>query len=240
MTQGIKPVSLEMCASLAEQLAANPADAVHQLPLLRKWLRELPPAYAELVSRPEWNAASLWRNSIVIENLEPGEDRVEVVRSQRDLWIRGCVAQAIPSINPELEDPDSADELTEALAQLRLGACAPSSQFRSFFDFNIRLDGSMGFFSRGKSGGVEIGAEGAAGSAIRMAKMDWRLETNQNIEIRVRNRSEQFGFLSLNEDGEQRLGLALRAVYVTFWGVELRGGTHSGPLLGGGSIGPRL
>lgn len=234
----IEPRTLEQCASLAEELAANPAEAVHQLPLLRKWLRDLPPPRAQLLSRPEWNVASLWTNVAAFENVQVNEERIEIVRCQRDLWLRGCVATVIPAFQPG-EDPTSLEELITQVVSARSIINFSSRQFRQLFEMSLRLDGDLGFFSRGQSGEVMIGAEGATGTCERAAKMDWALTTNQHIEVRIRNNSLWIGG-SLLDFG----GIPIRAIFVAFWGVEQRGGygmMQGGrePLLGGGSLGER-
>ena len=225
-----KSTTLAECAALAERMAQNPAEAVHQMRTLAKLIHELPPYESQILSRPEWNASSLWTNTAVFQNIgadDPPE--TEIVRCQRDVWIRGVTATAIPVI-PGI-DPEDPDWITALLAIREL--CAHTSNLRNLFEFRIRLDGDRGFFSTGQSGETNIRAASAAGDGERLVKMDWRLETNQHIEVTMRNAFNSFQRLTEPLDIEIRLAL----VTISFWGEEIGGlrpgvGRWSGGLMG--------
>lgn len=205
---------------MAERMAANPAESVHQMRVLAKMLHEMPPHESVLLSRPEWNRATLWSSTAVFENLAPNQDDTQLVRSQRDLWLRGVAIQVVPQL-PLL--PPNGETLTDQILGSRLiAAMQPgTTNFRQFVEWTLRLDGDLGFFSTGQSGEAFINAMGAGGDGERSMPMDWRLWTNQHIEVTVRNVTQRL-FGPLVEE-EAAAGFPLRAVYVTFWGLEIGG-----------------
>ena len=78
--------TLDEIAALAEEMAANPTDALHQMRLLSKWLGAMPPPTSELMSPPAFKLTSLWTNAAVFENVGVDEVR-EGVEVRAQLWI---------------------------------------------------------------------------------------------------------------------------------------------------------
>lgn len=214
MSSNLRPPTLEQVATLAGEMASNPTDALHKMRMLAKWLGDLPPPQAELMSPPAFKHTSLWTNAAVFENVAPDEVREGVeVRSQRNLWIRGVVAQAIP-----LFDFDSQDQLSTFLEAQRVALCPNATNNRGLFELNYRLNGSQGFISQGRSRETFAPAVAITGDGVYQAPMDWKLETNDHIQVGIRNISQRRNSTPV---GDVDLALNLRLVVVAFWGVDM-------------------
>ncbi len=214
MSSNLQPPTLEQAAALAAEMAANPTDALHQMRLLAKWLGALPPPQAELMSPPAFKHTSLWTNAAVFENVAPDEVREGVeVRSQRNLWIRGVVAQAIP-----IFDFEDQDELTQFLAFQRIAQCPNGTNNRALFELNYRLNGSQGFISEGRARETFAPGVTITGDGLYQAPMDWKLETNDHIQVAIRNISQRRNSTPV---GSIDLAVPLRLVVVAFWGVDM-------------------
>lgn len=214
MSSNLRPPTLEQVATLAGEMASNPTDALHKMTMLAKWLGNLPPPQAELMSPPAFKHTSLWTNAAVFENVAPDEVREGVeVRSQRNLWIRGVVAQAIP-----IFDFEDQDELTNFLAFQRIAFCPNARNYRGLFELNYRLNGSQGFISQGRSRETFAPAVTITGDGVYSAPMDWKLQTNDHIQVGIRNISQRRNSTPV---GSQDLAVSLRIVVVSFWGVDL-------------------
>lgn len=216
MSGNLQPPTLEQIARLAGEMAANPTDALHQMRMLAKWLGAMPPPQAELMSPPAFKHTSLWTNAAVFENVAPDEVREGVeVRCQRDLWIRGVVAQAIPVF--ENFDLDQ-DTLTNSLLLNRVTFCPNAANYRGLFELNYRLNGSQGFISQGRSREAFAPAVAITGDGLYQAPMDWKLETNDHIQVSIRNTSQRRNSTPV---GSLDTAQTLRLVVVSFWGVDM-------------------
>ncbi len=213
------PSSLNEAIALADRMAANPADAVSMADTLVSVIERLPPPSSALLSRPLFQRASLWSLGVSFENVLPnGEAPPEVILCQHDVWIRGVSICVIPQVTL----PQSANlaDLTARLRLFREACITQGTNNRGLVEANWRVDARQGFISEGQA---EILAPGTliAGDGFWSAPLDWRLQKDQTIEVRIRSRMNQLFPLSLgaNFTDAQRV---LRWVTVVFWAEELR------------------
>lgn len=214
------PSSLDEAIALADRIAANPAEGIKLADMLADTVDRLPPEAADILSRPFFERASLWTLATSFEGvLADGEAPPQTILCQHDVWIRGVVAVSIPLIGL-VSDPSIAD-LIEQLQLFRDGCATQGANNRGLFETNWRVDARQGFISQGQS---EILGPAAlvAGDGFWAAPLDWRLQKDQTIEVRVTSRMREFFPQTLGSTFPDNTFRILRWVVVAFWAEELR------------------
>jgi hypothetical protein len=217
MTQQ-RPLTKQDVITVARRMAGNPADSVTLASQLAEMIRALPPDSAEVLSRQVFDRASLWTLGVSFENVDPsgGEVPPQEIRIPHDMWIRGVVGQAYLKLGSTDSDSGDIFEKVEALALVRNTI---GTNGRGFFESNWRLDGKQGFISSGQS---EILAPASVimGDGFFVADMDWQLQKNQVIEVRLRSRVNALfpPNMETSFSAEEKI---LRWVTVNFWCEEL-------------------
>jgi hypothetical protein len=207
--------TLDDAIALAERMAQNPADAVTLAGQLAELVQSLPPGRSELLSRPAFERASLWSLATSFENIALGaEVGPQIIRCQRDVWIRGVQIQAY--VQP------LADLVADYLAKLRVleRTCRTTGDnWRGAIEANWRLDAKQGFISTGQA---EILGRGTlvAGDGFWNAPLDWRLQKDQVIEVRVRNVLDRLIPVGAS-DVLVAADYTIRWCVVSFWAEEL-------------------
>lgn len=211
----------ELRAVLSEA-AQTPSQAAAMADLVPDLIRRLPPERAELATRDMFHLGTDTELLAVFQNVSPSTGTAnatpEVIEIPYDIWIRGCAGYALNQLpGPELEGVDL--NTIQGIAQGRGNALAQlGSGGRPFFEVNWRLDGKQGFVQRGASGEIFANATGVVGTGKHPAAMDWQLQKDQTIEVRIRNIVDQFlppaqpGFALTDE---------LFLVVVVFYGLRL-------------------
>ena len=213
-----KPLTTQDVVTVARRMAQNPADSVTLASQLGEMIRALPPDSAEILSRYAFQRASLWTLGVSFENVDPngGEVPPQEIRIPHDMWIRGVVGQAYLKLGAA---DSSASYLTGKAEILRFSAQTLGPNGLGLFESNWRLDGKQGFISSGQS---EILAPGTTimGDGFFVADMDWQLQKNQVIEVRLRSRVNALYPPNMAQpfSPEERI---LRWVTVNFWCEEL-------------------
>ena len=210
--------TLQDAIALAQRMAANPADSVVLAGQLADVIAGLPPSSGELLSRPVFDRASLWSLAAIFQNVEAdGEPPPQVIRCQHDVWIRGVQIQAYPKWIGDSEDVNLA--LQKILGN-RLAFGNETTNGRYFVEANWRLDARQGFIS---SGQAEILAPGdlVAGDGVWQAPMDWKLQKDQTIEVRIRSRMNEIFPPLLDPETFNASDRILALVAVVFWAEEL-------------------
>lgn len=213
------PSSLDEAIALADRMAANPTDAVSMADMLVSVIERLPPEAAALLSRPFFQRASLWSLGVSFEGVLPdGEAPPQTILCQHDVWIRGVTACVIPLV--ALPAQSTISDLLDRLLLFRTACVTTGSNNRGLIEANWRVDARQGFISEGQS---EILGPGAliAGDGFWSAPLDWRLQKDQTIEVRLRSRMNEFfpQTLGANVTDAERV---LRWVTIVFWAEELR------------------
>ena len=213
MPNGPSPTSIAQVRQLAQQMANNPADAVALGAQLGSLIRDLPPDRATLLSRPHFERATLWVYGVSFENVEiasASEAPPQIIRLQHDIWLRGIEAQVI------LKHEDSETLEFFKLAQLSFG-----TNNRAFVECNWRVDARQGFVSDGQAEILQD-ALSITGDGQFSAAIDWRLQKDQTIEVRLRSKLlELLGPANVGEDGPFE-DMRMRWAVITFWGEALR------------------
>lgn len=203
------PASYAEARALAERMAASPADAVSFAGKLAELVQNLPPQKSELLSRYIFDRPGLWTLVASFENVETGpEAPPQIIRIQHDVWIRGVVGVAIP----QLPIP-SPDDFGLMLSQ----QCRFTTNNRDKFECNWRIDARQGFVGTG-AGEILAPATLVTGDGFYVAPLDWRLQKDQYIEVRLRSRFPEFIPAGLVQDPD---ALVLRWALVCFWAEEL-------------------
>ena len=203
--------SLQEAIALAQRMASNPADSVTLAGQLVDVLSGLPPAAGELLSRPFFERASLWTLGCSFENVGPtDEPPPQVIRCQHDVWIRGIVGQAYVRQGQPNQEPD------DVIASLQFLRNMGGTNGRGLFEANFRLDGLQGFVSSGQS---EILLPGTLllGDGMWFAPMDWKLQKDQAIEVRLRSLVGELGLSAFLAPDP----ILLRWATINFWAEEL-------------------
>lgn len=219
-----RPSTLSEVRTLAEQMASSTVDAVQMPGQLLAMVNALGPFRAETLSRYRFDRASLWTLGVSFEHVLPDEEAPsKVIRFNRDVWIRGVQAQAYEQLEPASSGQPDIDDL---LTTLELWKCIGSS--RNTFETAWRIDDRQGFITQGQS---EILAPAAtvAGDGFFPVPLDWKLEREQSIEVRLRSRMLSiFPSTGPNkvvfDGGTTALPASwrvLRWVVVTFWAEEI-------------------
>ena len=209
----MRPSSLDEAAALAERMAANPADAVSLAGKLQELIRNLPPERGELMSRTRFERSALWTLIASFENVDPALPEIgpSIVTCQHDVWIRGVQGIAIWEVPEGAGGLSLLNEL-DAIAQR-----TPNGL--SLFEANWRINAKQGFISNGNS---EVLAPAAldCGDGFFSAPLDWRLQKDDTIEVRIRSRMADF--IPSDFAAAQVVTPFLRWAVVTFWAEELR------------------
>jgi len=209
---GVRAPTLEDLQALLQR-AQGAADSVALTSEVVELIQALPPPQSEILSRPFYERGSLWTLGVSFENVAPDDvPTPQNVLMPHDMWIRGVVAQAYWK-NPA---PDVGGALVPALVQ-RLAPIQPNN--RGLFEVGWRIDARQGFISSGQAE-INASAQLVAGDGQWAAPMDWRLEKNQTVEVRLRSRMRDFIPLGLPDTTDD--ARILRWVVVAFWGEELR------------------
>lgn len=213
----MKPTSLAEVRAVLQRMNGNAADAVALATNLPDLVSRLEPPSARLMSRPSFERATLWTYSAQFEDIEPGQEAPpEVIRVQRDLWVRGVDCQVL--WGPPLAQADIGSYVELWSIMKTLFSNAPNA--RQLVELNWRVDARQGFISTGTSETLER-ASLIAGDGVFSAPLDWRLQKDQTIEVRCRSLIEDVfpaaGFPTLANAG----GLVIRWVVVSFWGEGL-------------------
>lgn len=214
------PSSIDEALALSERMAANPADAVGMASQLADVLDRLPPEAATLLSRPAFQRATLWTLGVSFENVLPdGEAPPQTILCQHDVWIRAVVMQAIPKFVED--DQGSLVNLIRKLRLFREACTCQGTNGRFLTDVNWRVDARQGFISQGQA---EILAPGTivTGDGFYVAPLDWRLQKQQTIEVRLRSRMRDFLPDTIDPNIITDADRELRWVTVNFWAEELR------------------
>jgi len=210
------PTTIQQAVSLAQRMAGDPSAAVALASQLADLIDRLPPPAGELLSRPVFERATLYTEVLSFENIKPGSlSPIQSIRCQRDLWIRGVSAQAYPSLTAP-----SAEALFAKL--LILNAFSRTSNGRSLFEVNWRLEGTQGFISKGVEGEILAPAATVTSNGFFHAPLDWQLQTNDTIQVRIRNAARDLFPATLPDEIFSDAELTLRWIVVTFWAEEPR------------------
>lgn len=210
----MRPIELEDLRAVLQKMSGSAADAVALAKTVPDMLRRLPPPAAQLMSRPHFERATLWSYVADFEDVRPdGETTPQVIRIQKDCWIRGVQVQVYAGF--PIEDPDLVN-LVGLWATLQGLSDAYGNNNRALVELNWRIDSAQGFISTGTSETLERAAL-IAGDGQFSAALDWRLQTEQTIEVRCRSLIRDFFPVALLSDAEA----TLRWVVVTFWGEQL-------------------
>jgi hypothetical protein len=208
------PIQLSDVHSLLRQMLASPSDMVRESATLRDMVRNLPPEQAELLSRYRFDRGTL--QAYVANFFDVAQDRqnyVETIRIPHDAWIRGVQAHAVVALDEE----ETEQEGTVSAWEQRRAVCRPyGTGFRALFDVNWRLNSRQGFVTDG-SGEVLAPATLVAGDGIHSVPMDWRLQKEDTIKVRVRNRTLQV----FPAGCANVLAPAIPWIAVVFWAEEL-------------------
>jgi len=218
------PESLSDLLARVQAAAASGANAVAHMAGIAKSLRELPPPDGALMTRNAWERATLFSWAGVIEDLAIDEERTFTIEAPHDLWIRGVVAGCIPNLAVLDESPE---DLIEIFAPLRQSG----TNYRALFDYQFRLDGRIGFQSRGTAAAFAP-TPPTTGDGTYIQPMDWRIQRDQALQVTIRNRTAPL-FAGVNPPIP---GLELRLVTLVFWCIQLNG--MGAGIYGGSSLGP--
>jgi hypothetical protein len=220
MPGALLPVSLSDVRLMAERMASSASDAVALSSDFGALVSRLGPERGELLSRYRFERASLWSLGVSFENVPP--DAVppqKVIRCNRDMWVRGVVAQAYThlAIAPSDDAVDPELEMWQALGSSR-----------NLFDALWRLNSIQGFINAGGQENAPIEAlEPAAtitGDGFFFVPLDWRLEREQTIEVTVRSRMLSVlpaGMVFATDVELPDILRTLRWIVVSFWCEEI-------------------
>ncbi len=213
----LTPTSLQSVLSQALQMLQSPADLVTQAGYLRELVRGLPPDQAELLSRPAFERAglvSLCANFFDVP--EGAETTPQTIRIPYDCWIRGVEALAITQIN---------EETVRAVGNLLLPTQERSAwirygtNMRGIFEVNWKLNGKQGFISTGLAE-ILAPATLVTGDGHWSVPLDWQLQQEDEIAVRVRNRIDRFmPATCVNQPVETTIPW----VAVVFWAEDVSG-----------------
>lgn len=218
----MKHTTLSELRGVLEQAAQTPSQAAAMADLVPELVRGLPPDRAELSSRQKYHLGSDTVLLAHFEHVKPSGgasiDSPQVIEVPYDMWIRGCVAYSvaqIPGPNESVVDLPTMEGFADLQDKFaRLGACG-----RYQFDLNWRLDAKQGFVQRGASGEILANATSITGTGTFPAAMDWQLQKNQTIEVRIRNVYDRLLGDAVNPP--IALTSELRLVVVAFYGLRI-------------------
>lgn len=213
----IAPIRLQDVYSLIQSMIRSPADQVRLASQLRSMVQALPPERGELISRGKFARCGLWSYvANFFDVAQTGEPPVQVIRVPHDSWIRSVHAFALV----EYDDPYVQQwDLQVAAEQRNLLHEATGTNFRGLIETNWRINSQQGFVSTGTSE-ILSPATLVAGDGQHGADLDWRLQQEDTIEVRCRNRVNEV--LTLNDNPRNvAINRTLPWVCVVFWAEEL-------------------
>lgn len=220
MPNGITPSSYDEAIALADRMASNPVEATTHAQALVDILERLPPDSAELLSRYVFERSSLWTLGVSFENVDPdGEAPTQNILCQHDVWIRGVVMTVIPKLRAD-QGSGIATFIASRLQVLRAACLSQGTNGRFLAEVNWRVDSRQGFIQEGQS---EILGPGTlvAGDGFWYAPLDWRLQKDQTISVRLASRMRNFFPDTLDPAVYDDTDRILRWVTVNFWAEEL-------------------
>lgn len=210
----LAPIRLQDVHSLLQQMIHSPADQVRLAAQVSELVRNLPPERGELLSRYQFDRPGLcsyvanWFN--VEQDRDPGP---EIVRIPHDAWIRGVTAFALVALDETQTETagflPAAQQRKAAIETSGVGA-------RGLFDVSWRINSKQGFISSGASE-LEAPATLVTGDGQWAAALDWRLQQEDTIKVRVRNRIRRM-FPALCVTTIDR---TIPWICVTFWAEPL-------------------
>jgi len=182
-----KPPTLGQVRALIGQMLGSASDQVRLSPTLLDLVRQLPPSHGELASRYRFDRAALF--SLIANFYDLAEDRPvsRNIRLPWDAWVRGVQVFVLPAM-AFAEVPSPADFLlaaTQRAALLNYG-----SGWRGLVDVDWRITTRQGFIGDG-SGDLLAPAASVSGDGEFSADLDWRLEREDTIIVRCRNRYDR-------------------------------------------------
>jgi hypothetical protein len=214
----IAPVTPQLVLSLIQQMLASPADQVRLASQLRSMVQAMPPPHAELVSRYRFDRAGLWTYSANFFNVAPNvEAPLEVIRIPHDCWIRSVHAYALTRLDQTFE---VANGMLHAARFRDTVNEATGSNFRGLFETNWKLNARQGFISSGVSERLAP-ATLVCGDGQNAAELDWRLQQEDTIEVRVRNIFRNLFRDSTGSPPAKGIYPTIPWVCVSFWAEEL-------------------
>jgi hypothetical protein len=209
----IVPVSLQDVRSLTQKMLASPSDQVRLAAALRDLVQQLPPERSQLLSRVQFDRAGLW--SLVANFFDvPDEDEPppQIIRIPHDVWIRGVQVFALPALDADRWEADG----LLLIAQQRAELIRYGTNWRGLVEVNWRLNNSQGFISSGM-GELLAPAAQVSGDGQHSAALDWRLQRDDTISVRVRNRIRRI----FPTDCATALERTLPWICVAFWAEEV-------------------
>jgi hypothetical protein len=213
----LAPIRVQDVYSLVQQMIQSPADQVRLVSQLRSMVQSLPPPHSELISRARFKRAGLWSYVANFFNVaNTGEPPVEVIRVPHDSWIRGVHAYALPESSEDFEQAESFQNLARMRDQINEGV---GTNFRGLFEVNWRINTRQGFISSG-TGELLAPATLVTGNGLYPSELDWRLQQEDTIEVRVRNTYDRL-FPITDEDPPTPLERTIPWICVIFWAEEL-------------------
>lgn len=183
-----QPSNLQTVMGLLERIESSPADAIGLLPEAIDEIRRLPPAKGATLTRPVFDPGTLFTLGLAFQDVDlVAEAPPEVIRVQHDSWIRGVVSVAFQRLrNPEGE-PIPLATLNLTLQGLQALCASEGTANRYTFETNWRVDARQGFISTGAAGEILAPATLVTGDGFYVAPLDWRLQNDQTIEVRIRS-----------------------------------------------------
>ena len=208
--------SLADVVLVLERMKSNPAEAVQLSQLLPELIGNLTPPAAQLLSRPHFECASLWSPTAQFEFVAPrGEAPTQNIRIQEDMWIRGVQCSVLPGL---ARGATTVANWLQLFSYLQGLANVTGENGRGLVELAWRIDARQGFISSGTNEIFSI-ASLITGDGTWSAPLDWQLQKDQVIEVRLRSRI--LDYLTPSQDLPEA-ALALRWVNVTFWAEGLR------------------
>lgn len=214
----ISPIRLQDVYSLVQRMIQSPADQVRLASQLRSMVQSLPPEQSELISRYKFDRAGLWSYCANFFDVTDGEEPpVQVIRIPHDSWIRSVHAYALTALD---EDFKTAQGFRQAARARDIVNEGTGSNFRGLFEVNWRINTRQGFISSG-TGEIRAPATLVAGDGQYPADLDWRLQQEDTIEVRVRNRIGQLYQSTTVPPPDAPISRTIPWIVVDFWAEEL-------------------
>jgi len=203
------PPTLEQVRAVMTQMMGNASDQVRLAPTLQEMVRQLPPPGGELLSRYQFDRAGLYSLCTNFYWLAEDAVRSQVIRCPKDMWIRSVHVFVMPSL-VFAEPPPSADLLLAA--QQRALLCNYGTNWRCLVDVAWRLGGKQGFITDTK-GDLLAPAAQVSGDGEFPAYLDWKLEREDTIIVKVHNRIDR----TISAECVTDIYRTLKWICVAFW-----------------------